>query len=118
MDLEKRHLKTYRRHLFLLHPDIVVIYDELEADKPVRWDWLLHSPVQFGIDEKKRLLTTVYPEKKFAAVAQIFSNSDCSITQTDQFVSPPDPKKMRKGRSYPNQWHMTASFSKAAPTVF
>ena len=107
-------LKTYRRHLFLLHPDIVVIYDELEADKPVRWDWLLHSPVQFGIDEKKRLLTTVYPEKKFAAVAQIFSNSDCSITQTDQFVSPPDPKKMRKGRSYPNQWHMTASFSKSS----
>ena len=51
-------LKTYRRPLFLLPPEIVVIYDKLEADKPVRWDWLLHSPVQFGIDEKKRLLTT------------------------------------------------------------
>ena len=25
-------LKKYRRHLFLLHPDIVVVYDELEAE--------------------------------------------------------------------------------------
>lgn len=106
-------LKTYRRHLFLLHPDIVVIYDELEADKPVRWDWLLHSPVQFQIDESKKLLTTVYPEKKFTAVAQLFSNSNATITQTDKFVSPPDPKKMRKNTEYPNQWHMTAAFEKS-----
>lgn len=107
-------LKKYRRHMFLLHPDIVVIYDELEADKPVRWDWLLHSPVQFGIDEKERKLTTVYPEKQFKAVAQLFSNSHCSMTQTDQFVVAPDPKKMKKNAKYPNQWHMTATFDKSA----
>lgn len=107
-------LKKYRRHLFLLHPDIVVIYDELEADKPVRWDWLLHSPVEFKIDEKENLLITDYPEKKFSSVAQLFSNSSCKITQTDRFVAPPDPKKFRKGRTYPNQWHMTATFEKSS----
>lgn len=107
-------LKKYRRHLFLLHPDIVVIYDELEADKPVRWDWLLHSPVQFQINEQQNLLTTVYPEKKFTAVAQLFSNSNCALTQTDLFVSPPDPKMMKKGTECPNQWHMTATFDKSS----
>lgn len=107
-------LRKYRRHLFLLHPDIVIIYDELEADKPVRWDWLLHSPVPFQINEKENLLTTIYPDKKFSSVAQLFSNSNCSITQTDRFVAPPDPKKFRKERTYPNQWHMTAAFEKSA----
>lgn len=106
-------LKKYRRHILMLHPDIVVIYDELEADKPVRWDWLLHSPVKFNINEKENVLTTVYPDKKFTSVAQLFSNSACTITQTDQFVSPPDMKKARKERQYPNQWHMTAAFEKS-----
>ncbi len=47
-------LNKYRRHLFLLHPDKVLIYDELEANTPVRWDWLLHSPVQFNIQETNK----------------------------------------------------------------
>lgn len=51
-------LKKYRRHIFLLHPNVVVIYDELEAGKAVRWDWLLHSPVKFQIDEATSTLTT------------------------------------------------------------
>lgn len=106
-------LKKYRRHMLLLHPDIVVIYDELEADKPVRWDWLLHSPVKFQINEKENLLTTVYPEKKFSSVAQLFSHSACTITQTDKFVAPPDMQKAKKDQTCPNQWHMTAAFEKS-----
>lgn len=109
-------LKKYRRHILMLHPDIVVIYDELEADKPVRWDWLLHSPVQFNFLErgKDKILTTVYPEKKFTSTAHLFSNSDCKLSQTDRFFSDPDPKKMRKGREYPNTWHMTAAYEKSS----
>lgn len=107
-------LKKYRRHMLLLHPDIVVIYDELEADKPVRWDWLLHSPVKFEINEKENRLTTSYPEKKFSSVAQLFSNSTCIISQTDQFVEAPDMKKAKRNQQCPNQWHMTAAFEKSS----
>lgn len=105
-------LTKYRRHIFLLHPDIVLIYDELEASRPVRWDWLLHSPVQFQINGKNATLTTRYEQKQFSSVAQLFSNQPCEITQTDQFVCPPDPKKMKKGQEskYVNQWHLTATF--------
>lgn len=108
--------EKYRRHILLLHPNIVVIYDELEADKPVRWDWLLHSPVRFQLEEnaKDKILTTVYPEKKFTSIARLFSNSECKLSQTDQYFSAPDPKKMRKGTEYPNTWHMTASYEKSA----
>ena len=96
----------------MLHPNIVVIYDELEATKPVTWDWMLHSPVKFNIDNKNNKLTTRYDSKNFTSIAQIFSNQSCEISQTDQFVCPPDPKKMKKGQEdkYVNQWHMTAKF--------
>lgn len=35
-------MKRFRRHTLLLHPNLVLVYDELEAKKPVRWDWMLH----------------------------------------------------------------------------
>jgi hypothetical protein len=106
-------LKIYRRHVLLLHPDKVVIYDELEADSAASWEWLLHSPVQFTIDEKNSKLVTKYDIIKSASTAQIFSNLPCIISQTDQFVVPPDKKKVRRNEPIPNQWHLTASFEKS-----
>ena len=93
-------LTKYRRQMIMLYPDIVLIYDELEASRPVRWDWLLHSPVQFGIDKN---VFTSHVETG-VAVAQMFSDATFEVSQTDQFVVPP-------GDGYPNQWHLTAAFS-------
>lgn len=104
-------LTLYRRHIFLLHPDKVLIYDEMEAKKPVRWDWLLHSPVQFSVNEQTHQLITRNEEKQFTAVAQLFSRQDFDITQTDRFVAPPDEKKAVRGEVLANQWHLTASFT-------
>lgn len=107
-------LKLYRRHLFLLHPDKVVIYDEMEAHKAVRWDWLLHSPVQFLIDAQMNRLTTRNEEKQFSAVAQLFSDQECQISQTDAFVAAPNPKLVKHGLKIPNQWHLSATFGPSA----
>ena len=103
-------LTLYRRHIFLLHPDKVVIYDEMEARKPVRWDWLLHSPTAFFIDKEKQQLTTRNDEKQFSSVAQLFSMQSCDITQTDKFAADPDITKAVRGETLENQWHLTASF--------
>lgn len=109
-------LTKYRRHIFLLHPDIVLIYDDLEASKPVRWDWLLHSPVSFRIDDKNHILTTRYSEKEFTSYAQLFSNRPCTISQTDEFRVPPDLNKAKPDQrdKYVNQWHLTAAFEPCA----
>lgn len=104
-------LTLYRRHIFLLHPDKVVIYDEMEAKSSVRWDWLLHSPVPFAIDKNAKRLTTRNEEKQFTSVAQLFSNQVCDITQTDQFVVAPDITQAIRGEVLANQWHLTASFA-------
>lgn len=103
-------LKKYRRHIFLLHPNKVVIYDELEAEKEVRWDWLLHSPVKFDIDEATATLMTENKEKKFRSVAQLFSEQPCSISQTDQFAAAPNEKLAQRGEDFTNPWSLTASF--------
>lgn len=101
-------LTLYRRHLLMLHPDIVVIYDELEASEPVRWDWLLHSPTQFSIQQEQHILSTTHPTKGFTTITQQFSDQASQITQTDQFVVPPLPEP---SPLYPNQWHLTATFA-------
>ena len=110
----KTPLTLYRRHVLMLHPDIVLLYDELEASEPVRWDWLLHSAVPFEIDNNQKQFTTIHAEQGFTAVAQQFSRQSSTVTQTDRFVVPPDPKLFKPGRTYPNQWHLTAAFGTSA----
>ncbi|WP_158293171.1 DUF4962 domain-containing protein [Tamlana fucoidanivorans] len=36
-------LERFRRHVVFIRPSIILVYDELEADTPVQWDWVLHS---------------------------------------------------------------------------
>lgn len=101
-------LTGYRRQMLMLYPDIVLIYDELEASEAVRWDWLLHSPVKFSVDEASASLVSEFPESGSVAVADFFSGADFTFTQTDQFFSPPVPEDPER---YPAQWHLTASAS-------
>ncbi len=103
-------LKKYLRHIFLLHPNIVVIYDELEADKAVSWDWLLHSPVKFDIEESTATLTTEDKINQYKSIARLFSEQKCAITQTDKFAAPPNQKNAVRGEDFTAPWSLTASF--------
>lgn len=107
-------LTKYRRHVVMLHPDnIVLLYDELEASEPVRWEWLLHSPTQFYIENSQQMASTANADKGFNTVTQLFSQQSFDLSQTDRFVVPPtavpDPQ-------YPNQWHLTATFNGVSAT--
>lgn len=103
-------LTKYRRHIFMLHPNIIVIYDELESGKSVSWDWLLHSPVRFNIDEISSTLITEDKENNIHSVAQLFSEQQCSITQTDQYAAEPNEKRAERGENFTRPWSLTASF--------
>ena len=98
-------LTRYRRHVLMLHPDIVVLYDELEAQEAARWDWLLHSPTKFSIDNNLQTVTTCNTEKVFTATTSLFSNEQIILSQTDRFTVPPASSS---DTTYPNQWHLTA----------
>lgn len=103
-------LEKYRRHILMLYPNTVIIYDELEAEKAVRWDWLLHSPVKFSINEATATLVTENKEKHFSSVARLFSEQPCNITQTDQYAAPPNQERAERGEDFTNPWSLTASF--------
>lgn len=98
-------LTRYRRHVLMLHPDIVLLYDELEASEPARWEWLLHSPVRFSIDEEQQMLTTAGADGGYVAVTQLFCGEPFSLSQTDLFRVPP----AQITPATPNQWHLTAT---------
>lgn len=108
-------LTKYLRHVWMLHPDIIVIYDELEASQPVRWDWLLHSPTSFHIESDGFTLNTANEEKGFAMQARLFSGKDFRISQTDQFVVPPTEVP---SPAYPNQWHLSATVKNSRANRF
>lgn len=103
-------LKKYRRHIFLLHPNKVVVYDELEADEPVRWDWLLHSPVKFDINANECILKAVNEGYGFSSVAQLFSSQMVSISQTDKYAAEPNMENAERGEDFTAPWTLTASF--------
>lgn len=103
-------LNNYKRHIFMLRPNIVVIYDDLGADEAVTWQWLLHSPVEFKVAGNK--ITTNYTDKGgFTSVAQIFSNQTPDIETTNRWFPSAEPDKPA---DVAKQWHLTASFGPSA----
>ena len=105
-------LNCYKRQVFMLRPNKVVIYDELSANEPATWQWLLHSPVEFVVTGNT--ITTTYEEKGgFTATAQIFGDQMPSITTTDDWFPGGEPEN-QDPVTYPKQWHLTAELGESA----
>lgn len=107
----KNPLTKYRRHIFLLYPNIVVIYDELEASEAARWDWLLHSPVKFEIDEASAAFSTDARSGKFRSFTRLFSGADVHFAQTDRYAAPPNEYAGQRGEDFTPSWTLTASLT-------
>ncbi|NLS98253.1 MAG: DUF4962 domain-containing protein [Planctomycetaceae bacterium] len=101
-------LTRFRRHVAFLRPDIVVIYDDLQADHAAEWSWLLHSPgkIETDVDTNRFLATTDNAQARI----NMFASSPVKGTVSDQFDPPAlnwrDKKDSGKTIKYPNQWHL------------
>ena len=60
-------LTRYRRHVLFLRPSLILIYDELEASEPVRWDWMLHC--RESMTANKQTLTVEGNQAKVELIA-------------------------------------------------
>lgn len=113
-------LTRYRRHIFLLRPDKVVIYDDLEASSPVQWDWLLHSTHDMKIDNANNKFESLHIYKEgegtFAnmepikAVTQQFCNQTPSIFYTDEYYGAPTTSS---GGGKGEYFHLKISYGKS-----
>lgn len=98
-------LTRYFRHMVMLKPGIAVIYDELEASEAAKWEWLLHSPVEFAIDATAGTLVTNNANSKVKCRVLLTGSDRPAMSQTSKFLVPP----ATQGSSYPDQWHFTAT---------
>ena len=100
-------LDRFTRQVLWLKPDLLFLYDQLEAPEPHTYQWLLHAERQIAVDEAQQ--TVVAAGEKGACRVALLAPENLSFSQTDEFDPP--AKRWRKDRKFdmPNQWHLTAS---------
>lgn len=99
-DKDNPKVKTFRRHLAFLRPNILVIYDELEAEKDVTWT--------FQLNGLERSNMSVYPEHcsmiantdNCDVLTNVFGSSQIQVSLTDtSYVKPFDWLNPQRGRA-------------------
>lgn len=116
---DENHLKTFRRHIVALGTSgLVFIYDELEADEPVTWSYLLHTVAEpMKVNKEKDYVHIQATNKDGVSDAYLFSSSTVKTETTDQFFFPAINwlRADDKGNFPPfdNHWHFTAHTEKA-----
>ena len=99
-------LKRYHRHVVLLKPDVVVIFDDLVATEPATFQFMLHGLKNFAVDDAQARLSLEMP--KAGVEVQYLSFWPLKFRQWDGF----DPKPSRE---FPNQWHVEAAIVEKKP---
>ncbi|HUU26493.1 MAG TPA: DUF4962 domain-containing protein [archaeon] len=97
-------LNKFVRHVYYQRPHHFLIVDELEAPKPARFDWLLHSYNKMEIDQQARTVTIV--QNKARLSVEFVSPTDITLSQTGRFTVPAE-------FGLPDQWHLTVSTNEA-----
>jgi hypothetical protein len=102
-------LRRFDRHALFLRPQtqdeqpVVVLYDDLEAESPATYQWLLHALEEMQIDAPANTVTVARGAARLKV--QFLQPGALSFSQTDQFSVAPEAPNM------PNQWHLAASTS-------
>ncbi len=109
-------LTRFIRNVYYERPRRFLLIDELEAPKPVRFDWLLHALNKMQIDAANNRL--VIRKGRARLVVKFLSPAKLIFSQTNKFTVPPGPLPNPE-TFYPNQWHLTVStVDKATAATF
>lgn len=94
-------LKKAWRHVVLVKggQPFVVLYDELVAPRPARYQFMLHALSAFAIDEQGARASVQQPGAGLEV--RYLSPVPLAFAQTDGFQPPPS-------REFPNHWHLEA----------
>jgi hypothetical protein len=104
-------LSRFRRHVVHARPGIFVMFDELQAPEPARFQWLLHAYRRMEVGESNRVVRV---ENDPAAMdVHLLLPDRVEFSQTDKYVPEPEPI----ARQWENTWHLSAGTPEPARTA-
>ncbi|MEN8151564.1 MAG: DUF4962 domain-containing protein [Planctomycetota bacterium] len=83
-----RDVKSFRRGILFVKPDLVVIHDTLLAETDASFEWYLHSPTPMVREGSVVSVTN----GRASAAAYFLAPSGLEFTLTDKFDPPPRPR--------------------------
>lgn len=113
-------LKQYFRHILLLNPGIILVYDELQADTVRSWSWLIHALEKIYLDSTSGTFQSQVDN--FRGIGRLWGSSPLSWQIADTFEIPAVdfrdyPGKVTKTYNN-NQWHVKATSPKTSSIRF
>lgn len=117
---DETHLKVFRRHVVSLgKTGLVFVYDELEAETPVTWTYMLHTTIKpmEVVQAKEWVQVQGTNGENGISNAFIFSSGKLTTQNTDKFFYPAvnwlRADDNGKFEPYPNHWHFSATSEKS-----
>lgn len=98
-DNDHPQVRKFRRHLVMLRPNIVVVYDELEAEKEVTWTFQLNGLERAGIKMNEVENSLIADTDNCDVLARVFGSSELTASLVDtSYVKPFDWLNPQRGR--------------------
>ena len=103
----------YRRHMLQLAGEYVVLYDELSANKPVKWTTQFHAPyskILASISNSANRKDFITQNDSVSSLATVFAYTPISLVVHNQFSEPAEnwnkvTDDEGKIKDFKNQWH-------------
>jgi hypothetical protein len=102
-------LKRFTRHILFVKPDLVIIFDRLEAPKPSTFEWLLHAPAELKAAGQGDIRVA---NRGAAARVALLAPAGLAVSVTDKFDPPP------RERIKLVEWHLAAQTKPVERTEF
>ena len=111
----KGKLSRFIRHILFIRPEVFIVYDDLEADHPAAFSWLLHSYEPPKIDRECQIINLQRGNAHLWA--KLFATTALNFRYTDQFDTPYNfGMEERFHEERPNQHHISAT-TERSPAV-
>ena len=93
-------LDRYTRAILFVKPELIIVFDRLEAPQPAAFEYWLHAVNEFAIDGQRKIQTRA---GDVACTIDVLAPQGLDLSQTDQYD--PNPWPQVKTR----EWHLTAT---------
>ena len=114
-------LVRFRRHVAVLNPNVVILYDDLEANHDATWTWRLHAHGKLGWSSRASRFTT----RNTKGMAQLAFSASCPVTVELDDTHDPAPLnwggKSYQGKTvdrFPNRWHASVETNPSSSARF